>query len=170
VKAQIVVSDTTAIIHLSRINALDLLRQLYATIVIPDAVYHELVANGPDEPGAKEAMSLRWIQRRTVKNLEAVRKLAEDLDPGESEAIVLAQEIHADLLIIDEKIGRDHARRRGLTIIGMIGVLIAAKQSGRIPLIRPYLNALISTKFKLSLALYHQALLAAGESTSAKKA
>ena len=169
-KPRIVVSDTTAIIHLSRINALDLLRQLYMTIVVPDAVYQELVANGPDQPGAKEVATSRWIQRRTVTDLDAVRELSAHLDPGECEAIVLAQEMGADLLIIDEKLGRDHARRRGLTIIGMIGILIGAKQSGRIPRIRPYLDALVSTKLELSPALYQQALHAAGEQTSEKKA
>ena len=169
-KDKIVVSDTTAITHLARIGALHLVHELYMTIYIPEAVYNELTAHGDDVPGAKEVKTYPWIKTKQVQNLERVRTLSNTIDPGESEAIALAQEIKADLLIIDEKIGRMHAKAAGLTITGMIGILILAKQKKLIPKVKPYLDNLIATKFKLSMALYNQALVMAGERTENRRA
>ena len=102
--------------------------------------------------------------------MEKVRALSKFIDPGESEAIALAQEIRADILIFDEKIGRVHAKVAGLNINGMIGILLLAKDKQIIPKIKPFLDKLIATNFKLSIKLYAQALEMAGEKSVAKKA
>lgn len=169
-KTIIVVSDTTAIIHLARINALDLVRRLYMSIYIPDAVYHELTVHGPSIPGAREVINCTWIKRRAVSNKGQVLALRRTLDPGEAEAIALAQEINADLLIIDEKKGRAHAKSLGLDITGMVGILLMAKERGLIEQVKPYLDKLLATNFKLGMGLYNQALSMAGEMTEVKKA
>ena len=169
-KNKIVVSDTTAITHLARIDALHIIQQLYSAIYIPEAVYNELTARGDKIPGAKEARSFPWIKTQKVINVERVQALSRYIDLGESEAIALAQEIGADLLIIDEKVGRMHAKSAGLEITGMIGILLMAKERNIIPKVRPFLDKLISTRFKLGIKLYNQALSIAGEHGEIKKA
>lgn len=169
-KKRIVVSDTTAITHLAKIGALNLIRQLYIDIYIPEAVYNELTSHGENIPGAKEVIAYSWIKVKKVNDSARVDSLLDLLDPGESEAIVLAQEINADLLIIDEKTGRGYAKSLGLNITGMIGILLLAKEEKLIPTVKPYLDQLISTKFKLGNNLYEQALLLSGEKESIKKA
>lgn len=166
----IVVSDTTAITHLARIGALDLVHHLYMTIYIPDAVYLELTSHGTCVPGAQEVINCIWIKRRSVINREQINFLRRTLDPGEAEAIALAQEINADLLIIDEKKGRLIAKSLGLDITGMIGILLLAKKRGHIPQVKYYLDKLLATNFKLGLGLYNQALEMAGELSQINKA
>ena len=94
-----VVSNASPLIALIRIGQLDLLRQLYGTIVLPEAVWHEVVVEGADQPGAEVASSASWIVRRTVTNRPLVHGLQQELDAGEAEAIALAVEIDDALLL-----------------------------------------------------------------------
>ena len=169
-KTKIVVSDTTAITHLARIGALNLVHQLYMTIFIPEAVYLELTSHGSNIPGANEAKSYPWIKMQKVKDKRRVDLHSKILDLGESEAIALAEELHADLLIIDEKIGRTYAKSLGIEITGMIGILLLAKERKLITSVKPFLDRLMATKFKLNIRLYNQALELAGEKKMIKKA
>lgn len=167
--SNIVVSDTTAITHLAKIGALDLLSRLYVTLYIPDAVYNELTAHGNNIPGCREVQSYSWIIRKTVNNRPRVKACLEYLDLGESEAIALAEEMNADLLIIDEVKGRQYAKSIPLPITGMVGILVQAKKKKLIPSVKYYLDRLIATKFNLGEKLYQQALELAGEKEVVKK-
>ncbi|MAR91571.1 MAG: DUF3368 domain-containing protein [Pseudomonadales bacterium] len=163
---KIVISDTTAIIYLSRLRALHLLESLFQVIYIPEAVYQELIRKGDHIPGAIEVKTYPWIKTEPVKNLAKVMQgFGRPLHAGESEAIALALEKNADLLIIDEKDGRWEARQQGIRITGMLGIFLLAKERGLIRSVRPYLDRLVlTTNFKLNPKLYHDVLMAAGES------
>ena len=158
----IVVSDSSPITNLAAIGQLDLLRQLYHNVVIPTAVYRELTATEASHPGAI-VQSLDWIEIKDVTNLLLVTALRIELDEGEAEAIVLAQEIAADLLLLDERRGRSVAGRFGLRVVGLLGVLIDAKQLGLILEIKPLLDELIRFGFRIGQELYRRVLQAAGE-------
>ena len=140
----IVVSDTTAIINLAIIGELNLLPDLFETILIPPAVYQEVVVTGKNMPGAEAIERAAWIQQKTPQNQQLVKQLLGDLDPGEAEAIALAIEQQADVLIIDERRGREVARNHQLTIIGLLGILTIAKRKGLIQAVKPVIDRLLS--------------------------
>ncbi len=119
----IVVSNTSPIINFAVIGHLELLKDLYAKVIIPPAVYHEITIKGASQPGADEIDKLRWIEVKEVpdKHLSEAFKL--ELDEGEAEAIALSVGIGAELLLIDERLGRDIADRLGLKYIGILGVI-----------------------------------------------
>jgi uncharacterized protein len=159
-----VVSNASPLIALIRIGQLDLLRQLYSEIIIPEAVWHEVVVEGADQPGAEVVSSASWIVRRIVTNRPLVHGLQQELDAGEAEAIALAVEIDDALLLMDERLGRDTARHFGIRYTGVVGVLIDAKHKGFIQAIQPHLDALRNfAGFRVSEALYRRVLQDAGE-------
>jgi len=88
-----IVGNASPVIALIRIGPLDLLRQLYREIVIPDAVWHEVVVEGTDQPGVEMGSSASWIVRQIVTNRPLVHVLQQELDAGEAEAIALASDI-----------------------------------------------------------------------------
>jgi predicted nucleic acid-binding protein len=103
----IVVSNTTPLIGLASIQRFQLLEQLFREIHIPQAVYDEAVVAGREEGGAKrEVQTATWIKTLPVKDRLAVDMLLGELDLGEAETIVLAREIDADWVLMDEKKGR----------------------------------------------------------------
>jgi predicted nucleic acid-binding protein len=158
---QVVVSNTTPIITLALVGQLPLLQYLYGTVLIPPAVEAEIIAGG-SRYGALELSRANYI--RTVPLVDPARAaLLNDLDPGEAEAIALALEQNANLLIMDERLGRRHASRLGLTLTGSVGILLMAKQTGRIKAIKPLLTQLDEGGIHLSPALISQVLKEAGE-------
>jgi uncharacterized protein len=159
-----IVSNASPLIALIRIGQLDLLRQLYSEILIPEAVWHEVVVEGADQPGAEAVSSASWIVRRTVTNRALVHGLQQELDAGEAEAIALAVEMDAPLLLMDERLGRDTARHFGMRYTGVVGVLIEAKRKGIVQAIQPHLDALRDLAgFRVSEALYRRVLQDEGE-------
>ncbi len=162
---RIVVSDTTAITHLSKINALIILRQLYNEILIPEEVYNELCQGKKSQPGALHVINTPWIKVIPIINRAIAAKLQQRLHLGESEAIALAIETNADVLIIDEFAGRMVAKNLVNKIIGTVGVLLEAKKSGIINSVKPYLIQLRDTGFRISTELFEFALDQAGESS-----
>jgi len=129
----IVVSDASPLIALARVNRLELLRALFGRLIIPDAVWNEIVLSGADKAGKADFFRADWIEPRPVNDQALTSLLKHDLGAGESEAIVLARELNADFLLMDERLGRSVARNLGLTTIGLIGVLIEARQRGLLP-------------------------------------
>ena len=124
----IVVSDTTPLISLLKINRIDLLEKLFGKVLIPDAVFSELTVDERFRLEADQIRQKEFIVVKSVANSEAASLLrrATGLDQGESEAIVLTDEWKADLLLMDEAKGRNVSAQMGLRIMGTIGILMAA--------------------------------------------
>ncbi len=123
-----VVSNTTPIVSLLKLGRLDLLQQLYSEINIPRAVYHEIEV-GKNKGYYSDLSEIAWIRILEIADKQAVKYFL-DLDAGEAEAIVLATELNADLIILDEKLGRFHAKHADLRVTGTIGIFIKAKTQG----------------------------------------
>lgn len=159
----IVIADTSPLIALSAIGQLQLIHQLYGDVIVPEAVWQELLA-GQLRPGRDTLLEIGWIARRTASNRDLVTALLQDLDDGESEAIALAVELKADLLIMDERLGRRTAQHFGLNDIGVVGILVDAKTHHLIPALKPLLEQLrAGAGFRLSDALYRRVLADQGE-------
>jgi predicted nucleic acid-binding protein len=120
----IVVSNTLPIINLAAVGQLELLQRIYGTIIIPQAVYHEIAVRGAGQAGAIEIQTYAWFERHSVQDMALVKRLKQELDSGEAEAIALAINMRANLLLLDERRGRMIARQYGLTIMGLLGVLL----------------------------------------------
>ena len=160
----IVVSDTSALANLAIIDHLWLLESIYQTVIIPDVVARELAAaSNPIIPAILQA---GWIQPQPLTNSELANQLQQErgLDAGEANAIALALELQADDLLIDERLGRQEALRLGLSIIGILGILLVAKQRSLIPQVQPVMDTLISQAgFRVSPQLYQRVLALAEE-------
>lgn len=160
----IVISNTSPLVNLVAVGQLDLLRQLYGKIIIPQAVYHEIAVVGAGQPGDAEVKTFDWIETQQTKDRILVASLELELDPGEAEAIALATALKADLLLLDERKGRIVASRLGLKFIGLLGVLIEAKYKGLIVKVKPIMDDLISKAgFWMSQQLYEHVLQVVGE-------
>ena len=108
--------------------------------------------------------SLPWLTVKAAKDQKRVQELRGDLDRGEAEAIVLAIECRADLLLVDERRGRRMATAAGLTVTGLLGVVARAKQAGLIELAKPVLDELIQiARFWIGPELYADVLAELGE-------
>ncbi|MGG6265701.1 DUF3368 domain-containing protein [Leptolyngbya sp. AN03gr2] len=162
----IIVSDTSPIANLIVVGYDHLLPQLFGSVIIPDLVYQELIANGSRHPVTQIVQMVDWLKIRSVTDEQQVEALENDrnLDPGEANAIVLAIELGANQLLIDERLGRLEAKRQGLRITGILGVLLAAKNQALIPEVRSIVDALIQqSNFRVSSQLYSEVLQLAGE-------
>ena len=160
----IIVSDTSALSNLAVVEHLWLLEAIYQTVVIPDVVASELAA--ASNPAIPAILKLDWVQTRSLSQSQLANQLQQDrgLDGGEANAIALALELQADDLLIDERLGRQEAVRLGLSIIGILGVLLIAKQRSLIPEVQPVMDALSSQAgFRISPQLYQRVLTLAKE-------
>lgn len=147
----IIVSNTTPLIGLASIQHFDLLRQLFGEVHIPQAVYDEAVLAGREAGGAKQEVSTaQWIRTVSVQDRLAVEVLLDDTDLGEAETIVLARELGADWVLMDEKKGRRKLEQLGLKKIGTLGILLKAKQLGLLAVIRPEIEQLHRQGFSIS--------------------
>jgi hypothetical protein len=155
----IVVSDTSCVSNLLTVGQADLLPKLFGEVVVPPAVETEL----------RRFHSLLPDFLRIVRPSKTalLTRLCQELDLGEAEAICVACELKAERLLIDEKAGRAVAQREGLSIIGVVGLLIVAKQKGLLSSIASLLQRLESEAgFRLNDAVKAAALKAAGESAA----
>ena len=160
----IIVSNTSPIINLAAIKQLELIQYLYEKIYIPQAVYHEIAVRGYGQADATEVQTYQWFEQHQVRDVELVRHLEQQLDAGEAEAIALAIELKADLLLLDERRGRSIARQFGLTVTGIMGTLLVAKQRGYLVAVKPLLHDLMLVAgFWIDRELYIRVLESAGE-------
>ena len=160
----VVLSDTSALVNLAAIDYLFLLPELFGRVVIPQAVFSEIVVQGAGKPGADEIRTATWIDVRSCKNQSLLNDLLRVVNRGEAEAIALALELHADLVIIDEDLGRTEARKAGLNITGLLGILLRAKAKSLIPSVKPQVDALRNqARFWINERLYQEVLRLAGE-------
>ena len=164
----IVVSDTSAISNLIQINQLPLLIKLFSEIVIPPTVFGEVMQLSQFDISVDQFVNAHKEHQIRIQEIldrfDELSELRSFLDQGESEAIILAQELKADWLLIDERLGRKAATQRGLPVIGLLGVLRLAKQENMILHIKPLLNDL-KTKagFWFSDKLYQEVLQSVNE-------
>ena len=154
----VVVSDTTAITSLLKIGAAELLEQLFGSVFVPEAVRFEL-GNYHDQVPA-------FLTIRSVQDRPAVARLLQELDRGEAEAIVLAKELHAEALLIDEKRARAIAESEGVRCLGLAGALLLAKQRAIVTNLEEMLNRLErQANFYLLPTVKRELLRQAGEAT-----
>lgn len=160
----IVVSNTSPLTNLAAIGRIRLLERLHVQIHIPQAVLDELHANGRQWPGAAEVAAAPWIVKHRTEASALTRALSQHLGPGESEAIALAVEVKADLILLDDRDARAAASGLGLKVGGVCGILLRAKATGEIPSVGPELDRLRGIGFYLTEATRRHVLGLAGES------
>lgn len=164
------VSNSSPIMNLAAIGRLGLIKLKFGNVVIPDAVWREVVIDGKGKRGAEDVENSDWITIQSVRDKALVKALEKDLDIGESEAITLAVENNADVLLLDDKSARLIAANLGLNIIGIIGILIWAKKEGVIEQLSKELeNLRKKANFRMSEDLIKRALQEVDETYSLKR-
>lgn len=160
-----VISNTSVLIGLSSIGMLFLLRERFPEgILVPEAVWREVVDEGAERSGAQEVSAANWIKVQKVKDKGMVRLLRVELDEGEAETIALAHEMNANLVLLDERDARRVAMRMGLKVLGTVGILLWGKQMGKFMSLREQLDDLrVQGKFRISQRLYDRVLQEGGE-------
>ena len=159
----IVISDTSCIGYLIIIDKLFLLKDNFSEIIIPQKVHNEVLQLSA-KYNLHKYLSSDWININTIVNNKLYNELLNQVDEGEAEAIVLSHEMSADLLLIDERKGALLARSLGIKMIGLLGVLLLSKEKKIIPLVKPFLDELISnTTFRINNILYQNVLKQANE-------
>jgi predicted nucleic acid-binding protein len=128
----VVLSNSSPLIYLSKIGELNLLKSLFAEVVVADKVFEEVVVQGAGKPGSDEVQNADWIKRQSVSDKTAVQKLRDDdlLDAGEAETLVLATEIKANLTLLDDRKARRVAARMKVKRIGTIAIILMAYRKG----------------------------------------
>lgn len=156
----IVVSNSTPIIALARIGRLHILHDLFTTISIPDAVFTEVSADVKKRSGSSEVLKSHWIQTMVVTRSDIINFLSVSVDAGEAEAIALARETKADLLLIDDKEGRKIAESIGVAITGTVGLLLRYYK-GQPDAFKKALDELMEQGFRLKKEEYQRMLILA---------
>jgi uncharacterized protein len=157
-----IVADSGPIISFARAGRLDLLRQIANELIIPDAVFEEIVVSGHDKPGAEEVKQGLWIKRVTVQDRSLQEHMLGKLSRGESEALLLAKELGAYLLV-DELEARKEASQLAISYFGSLRIIKEAKDRGIIPKAKPVLDELIASSTYLNDNLYQRFLREMGE-------
>jgi predicted nucleic acid-binding protein len=151
---ELIISDTSCLVNLERIDAVCLLQQVFKKIIITREVAMEFGKPVPD-----------WIEIRNA-SIQRTRELQElGLDLGEASSIALVLELQGDyLLLLDDLDARTFATQRNLNFIGLLGVLLRAKKQGIIEKVKPYTEYLQTVGFRMSQDLIQKTLRDAGES------
>lgn len=159
----VIVSDTSPVRSLAHLGHLSWLEDLFGNVLLPPAVANELI-HPPLGLHVVEVYRVPFLAVRSAENSERISELCSTLDIGEAEAIALAEEVKADLILIDEAAGRAVARECGFPVLGTLGILLQAKRQGLCPEVRPQLDRLQTEfNFFVSPRLRQQILRQAGE-------
>ncbi len=157
------VTDASPLIFLAKLGRLDVLHRSAERLYLPCAVLNEIRAKPDEATRDIEIAVCSWLSVHEVANRPAVELLLANLDLGEAEVIVLAKELNADWVLLDDLDARRFARRAGLRPIGTLGLLLAARLRGEIPSLRAEVDGLRRAGFRVSAALVEAALKEAGE-------
>ena len=159
----IVVADSGPLIHLSQVGLLHLIPALFDEVLVPRAVYQEVVIDGAGLPGSLELKAATWAKVVETSLEPQLSLLLNSLDPGEVAAISLAVATPGARLLIDDQAGRHIAKQLQLTVVGTLGLLLAAKQKHLLGEVAPVLEQLQKGSFWLSRDLILRVLEEAGE-------
>lgn len=142
-----VIVNSTPVIGLANIGKLDVLRQMYGTITIPQAVFDEIKS-----PSVQRQVNANrdWIRVEQINDASQKQMYRAKLHAGEVEVMILAQEKKADLVILDDNAAKKTAKFLGLRVIGTLGILVLAKKRGYIKEVSPVLDALKRDGFFVS--------------------
>ncbi len=156
----VVIADSSALVALATCEALEVLKQLYPDVKVPQAVYDEVV-----EPGKSQASKLEAYLKNRVEVVETSRFVftAGGLGQGEIEAMALYKQLSADQLLIDDRRARAIAEHNNIQCIGALGVLLLAKQKGVLQQVTPFVEKLRSSSIHYGELLLKKVLLLAGE-------
>ena len=159
-----VVSNTTPLSNLLHLGQTQILHKLFGSVSVPIAVRDELEAYFGESSSWKECRSAGWVVVEPAEDQRLVKQFMTFMHAGEAEAVVLALEKNAGLVLIDDRDGRNAAEENDLKVCGTVGILIKAKATGLIPDISSALNKLRQQHvFWLSDAMYREALRLSGE-------
>ena len=154
-----VISNTSPILSLLRIDNLHILKDLYTKIIIPKAVYLE-IEEGKEKNYYQDLTEIDWIEIKEIENT-ASKDYFPNLNDGEVE--VLAKELNADCVIMYELMGRRNAKQLGMNLTGTIGILLKAKEKGLIVSVKDRLSELSEKGIWLSPKLVKKAIRLANE-------
>ncbi|MCA1784394.1 MAG: DUF3368 domain-containing protein [Desulfobacteraceae bacterium] len=158
----VVISNSSPIIHLAKIGRLNLLERLYSRILVPEKVYLECTDTVHYHKEVELIAQSAWIERQLIEDDRLFNLLYAEIDAGEAEALVLALEQKADLLLLDDQEARSMARKLGLPVTGTLGVLLKAKNEGMINSFAEDLQKLQRSGFWLSQNLVNTLLSSSG--------
>lgn len=161
---KVVVADTGPLIALALLDMLPVLSGLFSVVYVPDGVVIEATQD-MYRPGATAILSAiedKHIVRRSIAISDAYLDLAELLDRGEAEALALAEALNA-IALVDERRGRKVATKRGIAVTGTAAVLVKAKRAGEVTAVKPLLNMLAQSGYRLSSKLVNEVLKLSGE-------
>jgi predicted nucleic acid-binding protein len=135
----IVITDTSCLIALSKVEVLDILHKLYKRVVVSKEIAEEFA----------EPLPL-WFEIREASNKNYQRILENTLDKGESSAIALAFDLENVVLVLDDLKARKEAQKLGFKITGTLGILFSAKEKNIISSLKLYLDKLQQTDFRIA--------------------
>jgi predicted nucleic acid-binding protein len=149
---RVIITDTSCFSLLYKLDALEILNQLFSSVVTTPEIVTEFRFPLPD-----------WVVVQAVNNKSLQKEYLEFVDLGEASAITLAAEISHNFLILDDQNARKFAEKLGLAVKGTIGLLVIAKNRGFIPLLKPYFDQIQQTNFRISANLLERVLRDSGE-------
>jgi hypothetical protein len=155
----VIVSDASPLIQFSKVNKLPLLKKLFKTIIVPEAVFKEITAKEHEKTIFEKT---GWIKTKNIENTDLTRLLEQLVDRGEAEAIILAKELDAPLIVDDAK-ARKYAGLLDVEVIGSLGVLKLAKNRGLITSVKEVIADMLSEGYYIEKKLIAKILQDVGE-------